>query len=464
MSRGAHTSQVSLFERVPMEKRLHWGDIAAILSGVVSSLSKLMGGGIVAFYAGSQWGGVAAGIMFVLGCVLTYLVGRISFEEGLPNNVTSRFYVFGSKGSAVGSLIWIFLLVGVLAVGTAQLGNAILYYFQITDGVVCAILFIGITLIWIFVSLFGVKVIARFNAVFVVLLFAALGYVVVTMILNGDIVEAMTHGLLVPGIGEFEGFSYGVNYCIMTSGLMALFAADFTRFARSKRDLVPISICGSIAALLTYLFGAVLTYYGFHQSVIYFESLGHDEVGAANAAITNPGVTLVLALGAIGLAIICLSQMKVETSNSIGGSNAVSNLFDALFGVKISWPVAVVIANLIGLVFIFGGILDKINMFMSYGSILTISWCFLLISDYYIVRGWMHIGSRGIPSLENIPAVNIRGVATIFVVTIISCVLFSLKILTIPFLLCAPLTVLLYCAMSYVKRNELRKIDESLRI
>ena len=52
--KGSATSQVSLFERVPQSERLAWPDIAAILSGVVSSLSKLMGGGIVAFYAGCR--------------------------------------------------------------------------------------------------------------------------------------------------------------------------------------------------------------------------------------------------------------------------------------------------------------------------------------------------------------------------------------------------------------------------
>ena len=123
------TEQVSLFERVPDDKRLAWPDIAAIVSGVVSSLSKVMGGGIVAFYAGCQFGLLAMLIMIALSFVLTLLVGRITFEEGLPNNVTSRMYVFGEKGSAAGSLVWIFLLVGVLAVGTVQLGNAILFAF-----------------------------------------------------------------------------------------------------------------------------------------------------------------------------------------------------------------------------------------------------------------------------------------------------------------------------------------------
>ena len=87
--RGSVTEQVSLFERVPASERLAWPDIAAILSGVVSSLSKLMGGGIVAFYAGCQMGGVTVAITFVLSFFLTYLVGKICYREGLSNNVVS---------------------------------------------------------------------------------------------------------------------------------------------------------------------------------------------------------------------------------------------------------------------------------------------------------------------------------------------------------------------------------------
>ena len=82
--KGSATEQVSLFERVPDDKRLAWPDIASILSGVVSSLSKLMGGGIVAFYAGCQLGGLAVAITFALSFVLTYFVGKICFREGLP--------------------------------------------------------------------------------------------------------------------------------------------------------------------------------------------------------------------------------------------------------------------------------------------------------------------------------------------------------------------------------------------
>lgn len=442
------TSQVSLFERVPESDRLAWPDIAAILSGVVSSLSKLMGGGIVAFYAGCQMGGVTVAITFALSFVLTYLVGKICFREGLPNNVVSRYYIFGKKGSAAGSLIWIFVLVGVLAVGTVQLGNAILFAFGWESEIAKWGLFIGISCVWVIMALFGTKIIARMNAVFVVALFCVMGYVVYLMAADGMLVDAATHGIMIPGVEPVQGFAYSVNYAIMTSGLLALFAADFTRFARKERDLVPISLTGSLFAIITYIFGALIVYYGFDQSYQYFASQGMDATLAANAAVTNPGVSLVLASGGIGLAIICLSQMKVETSNSIGGANAVSNLVNSLTGKTLPWAVAVIIANLIGLAFILGNILDQVNAFMSYGSILTTSWCVLLITDYYIVRGKMGIGSRDIVIGGEEENVNWRGIITLCVVGVAASVLYATGVLAVPFLLVAPATIVLYIGIS----------------
>lgn len=457
-SKGA-TAQVSLFERVPEKDRLAWPDIAAILSGVVSSLSKLMGGGIVAFYAGCQMGGVTVAITFALSFVLTYLVGKICFREGLPNNVVSRYYIFGKKGSAAGSIIWIFVLVGVLAVGTVQLGNAILFAFGWESEIARWALFIGISCIWVIMALFGTKIIARMNAVFVVALFCVMGYVVYLIAADGQLVEAATHGIMIPGVEPLQGFAYSVNYAIMTSGLLALFAADFTRFARKERDLVPISLTGSAFAIITYIFGALIVFYGFDKSFEYFASQGMDATLAANAAVTNPGVSLVLAAGGIGLAIICLSQMKVETSNSIGGANAVSNLVNSLTGKTISWAAAVIIANAIGLCFILGNILDQVNAFMSYGSILTTSWCILLITDYYIVRGKMGIGSQSIVIGGKEQDVNWRGIITLLVVTVIASVLYATNILAVPFLLVAPATMVLYIALSIAFRDKVQAVD-----
>lgn len=454
--RGSATSQVSLFERVPQSERLAWPDIAAILSGVVSSLSKLMGGGIVAFYAGCQMGGVTVAITFALSFLLTWFVGRICYREGLPSNVVSRYYIFGKKGSAAGSLIWIFVIVGVLAVGTVQLGNAILFAFGWESGVARWTLFIGISCVWVFMALFGTKIIARMNAVFVVALFCVMGYVIYLIAADGQLVEAAAHGILIPGVEPVQGFAYSVNYAIMTSGLMALFAADFTRFARRERDIAPIAATGSIFAIITYICGALIVFYGFDKSVAYFAAQGMDPTLAAHAAVTNPGVSLVLAAGGVGLAVICLSQMKVETSNSIGGANAVENLVNSITGRSLPWAAAVVGANAIGLAFILCNILDQVNAFMSYSSILTSSWCVLLITDYYIVRGKMGIGRQGIDMAKPEKSVHWRGVGTIAVVTVIGSVLYATNLVAVPFLVVAPLTMVAYIAVSWLLRDKIR--------
>ena len=169
-------------------------------------------------------------------------------------------------------------------------------------------------------------------------------------------------------------------------------------------------------------------------------------------------MSLVLAAGGVGLAIICLSQMKVETSNSIGGANAVSNLFDSLFGVKLAWPAAVVVANAVGLAFILGGILDQVNAFMSFGSILTIGWCVLLVTDYYVVRGPMRIGSRNV-ALDAVEDVNWRGVATLAFVSVVNGMLYATGIVAVPFLTTAPMSFVVYVCLSWVFRRQVRERD-----
>lgn len=462
-SKGKATEQVSLFEKVPEDKKLGAGGIASILSGVVSSLTKLMGGGIVAFYAGCYAGLGAAAIMFVLSFVLTTLIGRISFQEGLPSNVTSRLYVFGTKGSALNSIIWIFLFVGTLAIGTVQLGNAIIYFFGIEGAMEKNMLYIGISVVWVLMALFGMKVIAKLNTLFVALLFVALAVVTVQVAADGHLGEALTHGVMVPNVSQLDGFAYAVNYSIMTSGLMALFSSDFTRFVRKASDVNLIALVGSFFAVLTYVFGAILAYYGYDVSYQYFLAQGLDPTAASRAAITNPGITFVLSLGMAGMIIICLSQLKVETSNSISSSNAMSNLFNSLFGIELKWPVAVVITNAVGLLFIFANILDQVNSFMSIGSILTMSWGFALITDYYIVRGKMHIGTRGIVSLKHIPAVNWRGIITIALVSAIGCYLYFSNLVTVPVIVVAPLSVILYIALSLAMKDKIIAQDVQMR-
>ena len=93
---------------------------------------------------------------------------------------------------------------------------------------------------------------------------------------------------------------------------------------------------------------------------------------------------------------------------------------------------------------------------MSYGSILTSSWCILLITDYYIVRGKMGIGAQSIDLGAKERTVNWRGVGTLIVVSAVASVLYATNILQIPLLLVAPASMVIYILVSWLLRDKVR--------
>lgn len=106
--------------------------------------------------------------------------------------------------------------------------------------------------------------------------------------------------------------------------------------------------------------------------------------------------------------------------------------------------------------FILGGILEQINAFMSYGSILTTSWCILLITDYYLVRSRLGIGERGICVGDPEQNVNWRGVGTLAFATLLGSVLYATGIVAVPFVVVAPVTMVLYICVSWIVRDKVR--------
>ena len=401
-------------------------------------------------------GGVTVAITFALSFLLTWFVGRICYREGLPSNVVSRYYIFGKKGSAAGSHLDFRNRRRLSPWARCSLAMRFFFAFGWESEVARWTLFIGISCVWVFMALFGTKIIACMNAVFVVALFCVMGYVIYLIAADGQLVEAATHGILIPGVEPVQGFAYSVNYAIMTSGLMALFAADFTRFARRERDIAPIAATGSFFAIITYICGALIVFYGFDKSVAYFAAQGMDPTLAAHAAVTNPGVSLVLAAGGSGvgghLPVADEGRdFELHRRRERGGEPCE---FD-------HGPIASLGRRGRGrqrhrAAFILCNILDQVNAFMSYSSILTSSWCVLLITDYYIVRGKMGIGRQGVDMAKPEKSVHWRGVGTIAVVTVIGSVLYATNLVAVPFLVVAPLTMVAYIAVSWLLRDKIR--------
>lgn len=442
-------------ESVPAEMRRPWKELAAVGSGIGSSLAVLLTGGLVTFMAGFWMGMLAAFIAFLVSTFFTISLGMISYRDGYSSNIISRAYAFGTRGSAFGSLIWAFMIIGFLGMESVLIGNSLLFYFEIEPTFTVKLIFYLImTAIWIVLSLFGNKVVSRVSQIMIPLLFIMLLFMVYLLMNEGSLAEAVTHGILIPDMTAGQGFAIALNASIVMAGLLSIVVSDFTRFSKSSRDVVKVSVTSNFSLYgVTMVFGAIITYFGYQITQEYFLNQGMDSAAAGMAAITNPGITLVLGGGFWGLLTIIFSQSKVQVGNSYEGALALVNLFDSGFNWRPGRAVMVVLANIISLFFIFGNILHYIEAFLTFGSVLLCVWVTIVLTDYYFVRGTLKKGKQGIENLTNIQAVNWIGLITLILSTIVGMTFFQLNWFGVPVIIAAPLAFVLYTGLSLMKVN-----------
>lgn len=440
-------------EPVPAEVRRPWRELAAVGAGIGSSLAVLLTGGLITYMAGFWMGMLAAFIAFLVSTFFSVSLGIISFRDGYSSNIISRAYAFGTRGSALGSLIWAFMIIGFLGMESVLIGNSLLFYFNIESTFTVKLVFYLImTGIWIVLSLFGNKLVSRVAEIMIPLLFLMLLFMVFLLMNKGSFIDAITHGILVPNVTLGQGFAVALNATVVLAGLLAIVVSDFTRFARSKKDVVKVSVVSNFALYgVTMVFGAIITYFGYQITLDYFTEQGMSAEAAMMAAITNPGIMLVLGGGIWGLLTIIFSQSKVQVGNSYEGALALVNLFDTGFNWRPGRAVMVVLANIISLVFIFGNILHYIEAFLTFGSVLLCVWVTIVLTDYYIIRGKLKAGKQGIENLADIPSFNWKGLITLVVSTVIGMVFYQMNWFGIPFLISTPIALVLYTALSYLK-------------
>jgi len=441
-------------ERVPDNQRKSWRDIASIQIGIVTSIAVLMYGGLVTFMAGFWMGMLSAFIAFIVSSIFMYGMGYISYKEGYSGNVISRAYAFGTKGSALSSLVWGFLIIGIFALENVLIVNSVVFYFNIEQTfIVKAIMFGGLSLLWVVLSIFGAQIIARIAQVMVPLLFLVLIYLAYSLLGNGDFGSIFTTKPQIPGVSKWDGFAVAINTTITLAGLIAITVTDFTRFAKSGKDIAKISLVSSFAMYgVTLFFGAIITGFGYILTTEYFVNTGLDEQSALMAAVTNPGVTLVLGGGILGLLAVFFSQSKVQVGNSYLGAMALVNFSDVLFKWRPGRVVMVIVANILSLLFVFGNILHYIEEFITLGSVLLCSWVVIVLTDYYFVRRVMYKSTSNIRSLEQIPNYNWQGIVAFIASASISMVVNYMGWFTIPFIIAVILASGIYIVASLIKK------------
>ncbi len=420
-------------EPVPESERQNWLSLAWNTAGICTTLIQLFLGALVAMIAGIKIAILAGLFVVIVGFLMGWGVGHIGYRKGCSSTLISRTYGLGIRGSALASAIFGFMIIGFLAIENALLYKGFLFFFGIDDTLTSKVVIYGVmTLAWIFLTAFGFKLVARVSSITLVSFLLVLLYMMVDIIANSgqSWSQVFSFGTQLPaeavaamGIEtDTDKFIFGVNILIGSAGALALVDGDFGRYAKRSIDIGMAALAGNIAMSLGMLtIGGVVMYAGMGAIIDYFVTVrGMDAEAASQMALQSPdsiASAFIIFGGVIGAVLMVLAQSKAQVLNTYSGSLALTNLFDVTVGWRPGRIVFVVLANLIGLVMLYGKILALVNAWITILGVITTALAMLMIVDYFIVRP--KLGTSDVSAAPD-EAVNWSGVISVVAATVLA--------------------------------------------
>lgn len=388
-------------ESVPELERKGWLSLTWNTAGIVTTLIQLFFGVLVTFTAGIKIGLIAGVIVTIIGGLLGWAVGHIGYKSGLSSTVMSRLYGFGTKGSILPSLIFGFMIIGMLALENALLYKGILFYFEMQDTLTTKIIIYCLfAVLWIVLTAFGFKLVAKVSSILLVMFLGVLAYMFFKIILTsgqswGDV---LSYGAQFPpaalaamGADTTMGkMIFSINVLIGSAGALALVDADIGRYAKRSKDIAVAAFLGNIAMdIVMLLIGGICMFAGMSTLTDYYvRTQGMTQSVAAQTAIQGSdsiAAAFIIFGGGIGTLLMIFAQGKAQVLNTYSGALALSNLFGAL-----KWHPGrltfVILGNIISLIMLYGSILEMVNSYITFLGVITTALAGVMIGDYFIVR------------------------------------------------------------------------------
>lgn len=388
--------------RVPAAERKSGYSLSISTVGIVTTLVLVAIGGFSISLAGFRLGLLAGCLVALLAFLISRYLGRIAYYTGMSSTVTSRFYGLGYRGSSLASLIFAFMILGMLALESALLYEGTLFMFALDDTWPTRIaIYSGLTITWILLAIFGLKVVLRSSAILILATFLILAYLVYLLFfeLQGALPfhEILAYAGTIPG-SSWDRFEAAFTLSGGTAGTIALVTCDYARYCRSQRDVTILSAAGPLFQnVVVLLLGAFIVLGSLPIVSAYLAGQGSSSGALGQAlhmALENTGAYFVLLAGWTGFVAMYVTQVKAQALNAYSGSLSLVNLFDSLLSIKPGRAVMVVVGNLIGLAMIAGGILEYFSQLIPDFGSATLALCGVMISDFYFVRRPRSVSSR----------------------------------------------------------------------
>lgn len=382
-------------QKVPNSYRRSTFNIAIIFLGMATSFYFFMIGSLNVYMVGFIKGLMLMIFAVMINGIFALLGGYMGYKEGLTIDLISRAYGFGKAGSAVTSMIYTSTLIGYLAIESAILANILLSFINLP----ILIVYILFAFVWILPALFGITGLSLINKIVTPLFLVLLGW----MLINGSSVLSLERlinfkGGLIPG-----GTAAALTLAMGTPGA-AIITADYTRFLKSAKGVLPVTLCFVIPAFFIIpLIGALLAvkFYTPMPSVYFISIAG--------------------TLGGIFLAF--LSQLKIQSFNTYSASLSLANFNAITLKFKPGRIFWVIVANLIAISIAYPNLTERLVGFLEIAGIFSTSWATIILTDFYIVKGILNIAPRKSVVLKNIRTINPIGITSLLISSIIALLL-----------------------------------------
>lgn len=442
----------NVLKPVSDEQRRSGWSLLANTAGVGTTLALLLIGGGASYLVGVWWSIGMAAVSAAFGAALGMLTGQVSQNTGTSSTVTSRFHGLGLSGSALASLIFATMVIGFLALENALLYHGTLFMLGWSPNTANTVGIYGVlTLLWIALALFGVHLVQRTS--FLLTIVAGILMVAVTVVAFSK--SPLTPGevLAVHPDSVSSAQVMGTLASMMgMAGAMALTAADFTRYARTPRDVKIMTVGGALIVNFGVVtLGALLYQAGDAVVAAYLQNPAHAgladaQPGATIAekvqalAHTNAGAYFVVLAGLLGFLVMYAAQVKAQVINTYTSSLSLTNLVDALVGRAPSRILMVVVANGLALLAVVGDILALLGQMLGALGIATCSLCALLITDFRMTQEQQRTRTQ-------VERFNWAGIIALIIGFGVSYALFVTEIFTLGFLVTLVLTPAVYGAL-----------------
>lgn len=386
-------------ESVPAAERKSWMQLSWNTAGLVTTLVILFFGALVCFVAGTRIALLAGLASFTVGTGIGWAIARVAYSTGYSNTLITRKFGLGTRGSALASLIFGFLIIGFLALENGLLYRGFVFFLGIHDSWGSRILIYGgLTVTWILLTAFGFMLVTRFSSLTLLAFLVVLGVIIVDILNQSGrpLAEAFLFPTQVPsemlaqmGIeSEWDKFIFSLNILLGPSCALALNTADFGRYGKSAAHVGAAATIGILfQSLIIMIIGGVLMYAGAPAMTEYYTSvagMGADE--ARQSVLRSPdsiAATFMVFAGTLGFLLMLLAQAKAQVLNTYSSSLCLANLFDAAVKWRPGRVFFVVLANIIALVMLYGHILELVEAWIRLLGVLLSSLAGVIIMDYY---------------------------------------------------------------------------------